>query len=659
MVKVASRPKPKKRTKSKRHELEHSEESENFDDAITPESMRGELDASEAKFAIWLAGLDDEISRYATPGFMGKSADGGDPNNHAYEWIVMYGSQLVIGNPIYKLATDRVGYEEVVVQALQRGLNRWTTQTDLRGLLSKLLVDYSFRQAVVLCGSSPRDYAAAEGDDPDYLPWARRVSPRYYRSDALSEDADQDRWRAHLVIRPFEEVLDAAESGREPGWNLKLLRELAQRGTGLSNKRVNAAKYGTVERNDFAYWEIWVRGGEQEFTSDEGFNGRWYTLPQDAECEGWIRDPRDAFGLREGPFVVVGSHYVMDENLPLAPLIAHAPQAEVRNVIKRAIIAGVAKYGRLIATKSSKLAEALKRGEDLSILEIDDVAEVDKSVATFERGGITPQMLTADEIADADLQKVSGLADFLQGSTSNVTATEIERLAGAAASRIGYDIDQFQRIPIGIAKRVLFEMVANEDVITDLGPGQPLIGRRDDGTPFVMQRMRGDLDDARKTLRDFEALNITIEPRSMSRSTDQRNALLVAAMDQHIEQIVRAGPQTSPYIDWDFVAAKKEELLGLDGLQRIANTKVMREFGALMMKMQQAPPAPTVQPAPQARMGFDVAAPSTRGGRSGGAASFDRGTRNTPQQMLGAPAGKAPTTNAKPQRARSMAGAAA
>lgn len=549
---------------------------------LTPAGLSDELRISKLKVQSHLKDWEQDVASYATPGFKtGFGSFASSPENHNFEWIALNLAKLVAGTPHCRISTTRPGEAEVRAKALTYALNHWARLTHMREKLERFGVDLSIRYAVALVTSEPQP-GYVEAEDPPYWPSITRLSIKRFLFDPTALEPEQWQWAAHLTIRNRSDVIAAAESGQEKGWDVKALRALTE----PSLKEYRPSDAQRVERDEIAYWEFWVPGEPTEAERDEGYNGRIFTVLDGEEAkddDGWVREPRDFFGPISGPYVFVGAYPVPDEAVPLAPLVASRQQAEYLNRIKRATILAVEAYKRLLLVRGDDaMVQSIKDNPTETVFKYEG-PDVREAAISFEVGGITQQLLVAGEDARQTLDRVSGMFDADRGNvTGDATATENLQAGQASAQRTGFLTTKFMEFTARLFFVAAYYFDRDEDVVLDLPPEAAGQFQGPNGEPLEHPVIRGGMAEGANP-DDFNSLDLTIDVGSMTRSVEMANEYKLLQIELTLQSLMLMAPHAA-YMNVAKYLSLRAEITGIPELEELANPQMMAAVSMLMLQ---------------------------------------------------------------------------
>lgn len=500
-----------------------------------------------------LRGAEDLLKKY--PGAWWDGPPGAsqqfDPENAGFEYLSYAMSQLVWANPRWRVTTRRPRAQQMVAEAMDFGMNRWTVDTDFKTVLEDLAVDYTFSWAVAHTSPQPRP-EHYEAEDPMLWPQVSRLSPWDFGFDHRSKTWRQARMLWHRYKLDREDLLRRAKVDRKrpldkrEGWDYAAIDGLSY-SRGASWDSTSRTWFGKgvhdegPDRHEIELLEVFLPTTKLPGTPgpEDGFNGTLLTLgvtPNGSDAVH-LKPPRPFFGPRWGPYTVFGSYIVPDCPFPLSLLMASAGHIEQSSRLAMAVDNQVASYKRLmlIAAGQPQIAQTIKDGKNDAVYSLPSVARLDEFVKSYEVGGTVPGNVAAEQRSINKRNRIMGMDEVQRGNvTGEGTATEVQLAVEAAMGRQGYIKSRFQDGVKRVGKTVAWYCYNMDEIIFSLGPdATEQLGMSEDDEAWFMG---GSNDEGSGTT--FDDLGLEIEPFSMDRQTDasqrQRGDL--------IEQVVQLAP---------------------------------------------------------------------------------------------------------------------
>lgn len=580
-------------------------------------SLRDEIETHLAVVEEYLGDFDGDMEKLTGPAYhpsKEKSALS-DPENFTYEWYSHWLPMVASGVPQVRVKTTRMGMAQMRAKAFQYAANHWAIDVRLHSEVEKLAADWATRWCVAVIKRSEKG-GDVDPEDPPRWPSLRRWSPRRFVFDTDALDIESRQFQGHMVVRSRKDIEREARDHPDRKWNLDLISNLIEhRGNERGALAESPEARGVAQRDEVAYWEVHLPEFELPFGKAEkarhkadswrqaGFNGTVFYVADrqrgsknsDSD-EDWLRPPQPYFGPRSGPYVTGGAYYVPDETVPLAPTVASRAQSDHANDVARAVEDGIRSYSRIVmvAESSPDLAVQIREGEhdNVYVVNVDDLGN---KVASFEKGGVTQQMLVAQEDSRARYERVSGLSETMQGTNpgGDVTATSVAAVANAGARRIGFLANKFNGDFLSHCFRSAITLMAQDEDFTLELPGDQF-----GNTETLYLEGSPPSDKEGGSLEEIEALDISIEVFSSGLTDAATQQMRLANLDQTMATMAAAAPGVPPalYTDMDAYLAARAELTGMP---EIASMFDARKQSALAMMLLGAEDAQPHGPGPQ------------------------------------------------------------
>ena len=556
---------------------------------VTEKYLWEEVRAAEAFRDDHLKEIGSRIERFHGTTYKGEPIPGvreDDPENHAFEWISQTVPRMAYDNPRFSFTTKRPGLAGLVVDALRRGLNRWSRDVNLRRDLEVMAVDYSFAWAACMVCVEARP-GMHQAEDPVFWPQVYRLSFKEFFLDPRAKRYEDARYMGHKFIRDKDDLLEEAKDP-DSGWNLEMIQDMEpgeevetfHKG-GEEGTREEGLDNNTPNRNEIVLREVWVPEYELDDSpgSDMGFHGTIFTVVagQSADDDGaqFIRKPRPFYGDRTGPYAMFGSYTVPDDPWPMSSLAAVDGQVKDMNNHARAARNSADQYKRLVFVDNAMdrdLADKVKDTPDSFVV---PVAGLDKNaVIEVEIGGLSQTQLDYILMVRDRLERNSGMSEAQTGNTSGATATEVAVADRASETRMGFIHGKFEDGVKQIARKVAFYLFSDDEIVFPLGS--------EDAAELGMDNPWFAGGGAEGSGFTFDDLEIDIEPYSMTRVSE---AILQQRTMQTTEIVTQFAPiiPQMPWVNWKLVLKNLGEATHNPDLEDMVNVD-------MALEMAQAPP---------------------------------------------------------------------
>lgn len=487
---------------------------------------------------------------YSTGGVLNEDQEF-DPENAAFEYISYTMSQLVWANPRWRVTTRRPRAQQMVAEAMQWMMNRWSADSDLKTVLEDLAVDYCFAWAIAHVSPQKRP-DSYEAEDPIFWPQLSRISPFDFGFDHRAPTWRRARMLWHRYRYDKDDLIELARADRElpreqrEGWNVKAIEQMnttspaaSWLGTHQKKKPNTTTEVDEPDREEIEAVDIFLPGHRlpNKPGPEEGFNGTILTLGvsgSTTETSGavMLREPRPFFGPRWGPYTVIGAYIVSDSPYPLGLLTAVGGHIEEANRVAKAVSRQVRAYKRLVVCSSldTTMATKLKDGKNDHVYQSSG-ANLEAMFNEAEIGGTTPGNVAAELRAIQKRDRAMGFAENQRGITTGDTATDVTYANEAAQGRQGNVKGRFQDGIRRAGKTVAWYGYHMDEIVTPLGPeATEAFGLEDDEEAWFVG---GSFEDGTGTT--FDDLGLEIEPGS----TERPNEAALARQGELLIQLVQ------------------------------------------------------------------------------------------------------------------------
>lgn len=605
-------------------------------------------------------------------------------DQHTYEYVSSMVPRLVHQAPAVTIDTSRGGRQQVLAQALERGLNHWAAASRLHEPLEEIAQDAMFAwggafveevpndrmtlndaQRAAMKGSHRRTKSVA-GEYPEdvekpYWPRVRRLEPGRWGWDAAASSESQIRFWWHKVTEDKNELMRRARAS-EDDWYVDRVASMKTT-TDRDELGYSYGQYSTPDRKQVTYYVVWVPDGEidgEKPKDDE--HGVIYTLSSEAAAEGvtgeFIRRPYYFYGPPQGPYCKMGFYRVPRSTVPLSPTVAVYDQADIVARVNQAIVTRIERYKRgvMFDLKDKKDLERIRDAKDDDLVGVSGLTR--DGVVPMELGGATQQDLGHHSWLKEQLQTASGMDDAQRGNvTGQGTATEVAVASESAQHRTGYLVqkwrefvaDCIQRVAWYAAHddRVIFTYkveedqrmaVAEEAVQNGMMPPEDAEAFMRYGTAMFQG---GDFQESGDDLA-FEDLDLRIEPYSMQRRDQRTRKIDLVESMNLLTQFAGASAQGVP-IDLGKVADLLADVYQMPELEDVVNRQMAQQLGVLSMEervvaMQADAESAREKPAAGGKnaQGRRSESPQGGGGQASSARSQSGGASGMPSQSTGA-----------------------
>lgn len=552
----------------------------------SPASLIERIKACERLRDASLSKMESQVRAFHTPAYDGEKGEA-LPENHLFEYISLRIGQLAFNNPRVKVTTTGTGERRESAKAYHHALNRWIRDTAFNRLAEKLAMDYFFSYGVTITSPKPAP-GFEEAEDPIYWPSIARIDQKCFGFDSQAKSYEEARYAFHVVTEDKRDLLDRAraDAGRDEseneGWKLEAIKSLVD--GNVANPDRNNRNTVSDDSSLVSYYEIWIPNLriDEENTPDKGFHGAIFTIAYDAGSNksAEIREARDYWGPRWGPYTIYGAYTVPGKPWPLSPLAAAWRQIEEDNLHAEVISRSASNYKRMVFVDETdkRLAKKIKDGKHDFVYPI---GGFDKAkVQEIEVGGIKEEMLAVKAITKDRAERMLGMSDAEKGMvTGDATATENAIAAGSSQTRGAWQAKKFWDACERNLYSALWFIVNGDNVVIemgeeaerDLGEAPVYLGKV---TPESWPRQRKMLKSRYPNLdlpaeppitedmgKGVDDLEISIQVGSMARKDEQREKAEAMDFMATVTQLATVMPNT-PWVRWERLLDDVGESLG-------------------------------------------------------------------------------------------------
>lgn len=549
---------------------------------VTPDNLYLEIESAETLRDTYLESLDDIVDR-----FTGESYQDGHgisiPENHIYEYLSLTVPKLIYDNPRVHVSTRRPVTQRGVAEAMEHGINRWIRDSRFRDVLERVAYDMLMAYGVILTSEAPQPgYSPVDANAPHW-PMCYRIAPRRFFMDPVAGDLTDARFAGHKWVRDKEDLL--AEADEDDTWNKEVIESLSEN-HGLDEYSRNSED--VPDRHEIVGYEVWVPEiGMPNFDDEEStFNGTIYTIGVSGPGEDgkkrtdFIREPRNFYGPRHGPYSVFGVYTVPERPYPLSPIVATLGQMDDLNAHVQSATNSAAQYKRLVFVdaRNKKLLQDIKSQPDNYVVPVEGLSG--DSIVPAEFGGITRQQIDYISMARDRLDRNSGMHEAQRGVvTGDATATEVQVAESSGSLRFAYIKRKFQEAVRRTIDNAAWYMYYDNRVVFPLGPkAAEALGMRE---PYFVGGIPEQITGAK-----FADVELEIDTYSMERANEallQRRAMEAYNMVIQSAQLM----VNTPYVDWSGMLSKLGDAMNIPELGEMIDTEQLMQMVQQQQQQQQ------------------------------------------------------------------------
>jgi hypothetical protein len=355
--------------------------------------------------------------------------------------------------------------------------------------------------------NQPENYSTTNNNVLEDAPFVERLSPFDVFVDPDGISMNDIKWIAHRTRRPISDVRSDRRYNR------------------TARENVNAVSYSRYSVDEPAHRKI---NDKDEGSADifEFYDLRNNTVSVFAEGgESFLIKPQQmpyAFGH---PFVMLRNYDVPDQFYPIGDVEAIEPLQRELNATRTQMMNHRKKYARKYLFRETSIdangRSAMESDEDNVMVPVIGDAPLSDVVQPFPALMNPPEFYNQSAMIEQDINTISGVAEFMRGSVSEIrrTATEVGLLQDAANARTADKLATVEAAIAGIGRKLL---ALSQQFLTGIQVAR-IIGR--DGEPVWIKYDR----DYIAGEFDFDVVGGSTMPNNESARRSQA-AELVAAM---------------------------------------------------------------------------------------------------------------------------------
>ena len=550
---------------------------------VTPKNLYLDIEAAETLRDSYLESYSEIVDR-----FTGEAYQEGHgisvPENHIYEYLSLTVPKLIYDNPRVHVSTRRPVSQKGVAEALEHGINRWVRDTRVRDTLERVAYDMLMSYGVIITSESPQPgYAPGDVNAPHW-PMCYRIAPNRFFMDPIAGDITEARFAGHKWVRDKQDLLEEAKD--DDTWNSEVIESLSEN-TGIDDVGRHTEDY--PDRHEIVGYEVWVPEISMPNFDDEDpqFNGTIYTIGVSAPDENgkrksdFIREPRNFYGPKYGPYCVYGVYTVPDRPYPLSPIVATLSQMDDLNAHVQSASASAARYKRLVFVdaRNKKLLQDIKSQPDNYVVPVEGLSG--DAIVPAEFGGITRQQIDYISMARDRLDRNSGMHDAQRGVvTGDATATEVQVAESSGSLRFAYIRRRFQEAVRRTVDNAAWYMYHDSRVVFPLGmDAARALGM---GEPYFVGGIPEQITGAM-----YSDVELEIDTYSMERANEallQRRALEAYQVITQSAQMMAA----TPYVDWSSLLGKLGDSMNIPELGNLINEEQLKQMLQQQQEQQQS-----------------------------------------------------------------------
>jgi hypothetical protein len=371
----------------------------------------------------------------------------------------------------------------------------------------------------------PENYTTTNNNVLEDAPFVERLSPFDVFVDPDGTSMDDIKWICHRTRRPVRDVKTDRRYNRAARENIAAVS--------YSRYSDDEPRHRKINDKDEGYADIY-----------EFYDVRNSTVSVFAEGgETFLIKPQKmpyAFGH---PFVMLRNYDVPDQFYPVGDVEAIEPLQRELNATRTQMMNHRKKYARKYLFRETSIdangRAAMESDEDNVMVPVIGDAPLGDVVQPFPALMNPPEFYNQSSLIEQDINTISGVAEFMRGSVSEIrrTATEVGLLQDAANARTADKLATVENAIANIGRKLL---ALSQQFLTGVQVAR-IMGR--DGEPIWIKYDRdyiaGDFD--------FEVVGGSTMPNNESARRSQA-AELVAAMMPFVSAGVVDLPKLAAYV---------------------------------------------------------------------------------------------------------------
>lgn len=509
------------------------------------------------------------------------------PENRAYSYVTRMTPKLVSDRPMADV-THAGGMEERKSAALMSaGTNEWIVKTKHARLLERM-VPYVLSGRGMTLTTLQKVAGWNDNEDEVTNPNLIVIEPEDCTWDPYASTWDNKRWASHKYARDFDELVGHATAHPEEKWDLEAIHACAV-DVGLDELARSKNVQNVPKRREVVLQDVWCKG-------EDGSSGYLYTIGVNSNGNGeFLREERNFFGPRGGPYTLWGCYSVPGYSMPMAPLAAVWPVIEELNAFA-VVLADAARKGKTVGISglSEQETTLIHNAKDFDTVRAPGYVE-GKNFGVAAFGYITRERLDYRAILSDHVDRILGMDDADRGKVTGIgTATEVATAASATNEITGFVAQRFRECAENALMSVLWYLYHESTVAFDLSLKDS--DREKMGVDRV--RYRGGAPKGQK-LAPFDGYVLEITQYSMQRMSEAKMRQRSNDLIQLFAQLPLV-QQIAPYVDVEEYFDLVGKGLDIPDLGDLVSGKNATEVGNVERQMEQQQSTPAPEPTSQA-----------------------------------------------------------
>ena len=297
----------------------------------------------------------------------------------------------------------------------------------------------------------------------DDRPFAERISVEDMFVDSEAHSPDDMAWIAQRIRRP---VNDVRVDKRYP--NAKIRKDTQP--TSSHRFEEGGVEQGPVGIKDRGFVDI------IEFYD---LRRKTYSVFSDGASEGFLRNPEDMPYSFGHPFLMLRNYEVPDRFYPIGEIEQIEPAQLELNETRTQMLNHRKRNGRKYLYMEDAFDDAgiaaLETDDDNVMVPVNAGQDINRVIAPMPSIGVQPDFYNQSQMIEDDMDKVSGVSDYMRGQQPEIrrTATEAAMIQDAANSRAQDKMARIEGFLAQVGERLiqlLQQYMTGEQVVRVVGP---------------------------------------------------------------------------------------------------------------------------------------------------------------------------------------------
>jgi hypothetical protein len=342
-------------------------------------------------------------------------------------------------------------------------------QQDLAQLEAQLNMEAAANPAMAAEMPTPEDIAATLPTEKTVVledrPFVERVSPFDIQVDPNATSMEDVMWIAQRIVRPLEEA--KKDDRYSPSARAKLKAD----GVFLADKAIRTGSTPDAHKGmDVELTTIW------EFYD---IRKNWLCV-FGQDCDEFLVSPEPMPYSFGHPFEPIFNYTIPDKFYPMGELEAMEPLQQELDKVRSQMMEARKKFGRKYIYRESSFGPegvaALQSDRDnVMVAVIEEQTPLDQAIQPLPQSQLDPQAYQYSEIIEMDIDRVTGVNEYMRGATpqQRQTAYAASMIQSAADARAAAKLDNVEDFMSRIARKLIMlnqQYLEGEQVLRVAGP---------------------------------------------------------------------------------------------------------------------------------------------------------------------------------------------